>query len=266
MLNPNRNLALLRTIVDGEALDGGGSDAAPAAPAVPDSPAVAKTNTGFTTADLDAAREKAREQEKGKLYPEIERLKTELAKRDEQISAWQKAQEEAAEAKRKQADEDLDLRTLLQKKEEEWSNRIQEEAKQREQAFALLERERQFQELQAYRQSRLTQEEDSIIPELRDLVAGNSAEEIEASINSLKERSAAITNSVQAAMQQARQGMTGSRVTSPAAGPLDTDPDNRSFTDADVRSMSLADYAKNRARLLGSAASNRNQGIFGSLG
>jgi hypothetical protein len=57
--------------------------------------------------------------------------------------------------------------------------------------------------------------------------------------------------------------MAGSRVTSPAAGPLDTDSGHKTFTAEDISTMSVADYAKNRSALLGQAASQRNRGMFG---
>lgn len=256
----NRNLDFLRTIVEGGEGGGGITDPAPVVPAEPSSPAAPATNSiGFTAEDLA----KAREQEKNKLYPEMDRLKAELAKRDEQIAAWNKAQQDAADADRRKAESEMDFHTLLQKKEEEFNARLAEEAAQREQAFTLLEREREFQALQNHLQTRLAEEENSIIPQLRDLVTGTSVDEIEASIAAMKERSALIISDTQAAMQSARQGMQGSRITSPASGPLDTDPENRSYTDADVRSMSMADYIKNRPRLLGGASSNSGRGLFG---
>lgn len=256
----NRNLDFLRTIVEGGEGGGGITDPAPVVVTEPSSPAApAPVNTGFTADDLA----KAREQEKNKLYPELERLKSELSKRDEQIAAWNKAKEDAAASQRQQEEAQMDFHTLLQRKEEEFNARLAEEAAEREKAFSLLEREREFQSLQSHLQQRLAEEENEIIPQLRDLVTGSNVDEIEASIAAMKERSARIVADTQAAMQSSRQGMQGSRITSPAAGPLDTDPEHRSYTDADVRSMSMADYIKNRPRLLGGASSNSGRGLFG---
>lgn len=255
----NRNLDFLRMIVEGGEGGGGITDPAPVVSAEPSSPAAPVVNTGYTAEDLA----KARTQEKDKLYPEIERLKADLAAKEARISAWEQSQKDAADAANRKAEAEMDFHTLLAKKEEEFNLRLQEEAAQREQAFTLLEREREFQALQSHLQTRLAEEENSIIPQLRDLVTGTSVDEIEASIAAMKERSALIISDTQAAMQSARQGMQGSRITSPASGPLDTDPEHRSLTDADVRSMSMADYIKNRSRLLGGASSNSGRGIFG---
>jgi GH15 family glucan-1,4-alpha-glucosidase len=121
----------------------------------------------------------------------------------------------------------------------------------------------EFNELVNYRSTRLEQERDSIVPELIDLIAGNTQEEIEQSISTLKEKSSSILQSAQAALQSVRQQQKGASVTAPSSGPLDNDPSQQSFTPDSLRDMSMADYAKQRAKLLGNAASNRGQGLFG---
>jgi hypothetical protein len=210
---------------------------------------------------------RAREQEKSKVYPQIERLREELSalkrEKEEREAAEAAAQAEAETEARRKAEEEMEIRDLLAKKEEEFTSQLEAERLERERAFALLETEKRFQELQGYRQQRLEQERDSIIPELLDLVDGSSLEEIDASIENLRERSSRILDSAQQAMQSARRDMAGSRVTAPAAGPLDTDPDNRSYTPDDIRGMSMADYMKNRQRLLGDSAASRGRGLFG---
>lgn len=225
---------------------------------------------GQYTAD-DIAR--ARAQEKEKLYPQLEKLKEELTlikQREQEREAKeaerkaQRAQREAELAKKKKEEEEeqLELRDLLRRKEEELQAQIEAERAEREKALALLEQERRFQALMQYRQQRLEQERDNIIPELIDMISGNSEDEIEQSILALKEKSAKISESVSLAMQQTRKDMVGSRVTVPASGPLDNDSEQRSYSPTDISNMSMADYAKNRAKLLGNAGNNRGQGLF----
>ena len=217
---------------------------------------------------------KAREQEKAKLYPQLEKMKEELAslKREREEAAAREAERQAriaeeesraAQLKKEQEENELSFKDLLKKKEQEFQSQLENERLERERAIALLEQERKFQELMNYRQGRLEQERENIIPELIDLIEGNSADEIEQSIATLKEKSARILDSAQQAMQSARAQMAGPRVTAPAAGPLDNDSSQQSFTPDSIRDMSLADYAKQRAKLLGNAASNRGQGLFG---
>lgn len=217
----------------------------------------------YSEADL----QKVREQEKSKLYPQIESLKEELnvLKQDRESRLEEEARlraEAEAEAKRL-AEDEMDVRELLSKKEQEFEARLEAERLEREKAFALLDRERNFSELQNYRSSRLEQERDNIIPELIDLITGETPEEVENSIAGLKDRSSRILESAQQALSSARREMTGSRITSPASGPLDNNSEQKSFTAEQIASMSVSEYAKYRGKLLGQAASERGKGLFG---
>lgn len=231
---------------------------------VADAPTTKATSKQFYTEE-DLA--KVRSQEKEKLYPQIDKLKEELEglkrERDEEarLKAEQAAQEEAA--RKAAAEDELDVRSLLKTKETEWQEQLERERQERERAFALLEREKAFADLQNYRAQRLDQERENIIPELVDLITGNTQEEVEASIEGLKERSARILESAQSAMQSARKEMTGTRVTAPSAGPLETNSENRQFTAEDISSMSMNDYAKYRERLLSPQARGKSRGLFG---
>lgn len=220
-------------------------------------------NKAYTEEDL----KKVREQEKSKLYPQIDSLKEELAvlkkEREERLAEAEKLRAEQEAEARKKAEAEMDVRQLLETKEKEWAEKLEAERLEREKAFTLLERERQFAELSEYRSARLNEERDNIIPELLDLITGNNKEEIEQSIAGLKERSSRILDSAQQAMQSARREMTGSRVTAPPSGPLDTNSDQQQFTAEQIAAMSVTEYAKYRGKLLGTAASERGKGIFG---
>jgi hypothetical protein len=229
-----------------------------------------RTVPTFTAEDLA----KVRAQEKDKVYSTMEKMKEELAslkkEREEREAVEQKRREERvareAERTKKKQEEDeqeLSFKELLKKKEDEFNTQLERERTERESAFALLEREREYQELTAYRQQRLEQERENIIPEMIDLIQGNTADEIEASIATLKDKSTRIFESVANASQQTRKEMVGARITAPANGPLDNDSDSISASPDDLRNMSMADYAKNRQKLLGSTGINRGQGLFG---
>lgn len=227
--------------------------------------------TSYTAEDLA----KAREQEKSKLYPELERYKAQLAtfekaeaeravKEAEAKEARRVRDAEAAAKKKSEEEAELGFKELLALKEKELEEKVAVERIERERAFALLDREREFTELQSYRQSRLEAERDSIIPELIDLIQGNNKDEIEQSINTLKDKTAKISESVAQASQQARSNLVGTRVTAPTAGPLENDPSSQTYTPDDLRNMSMSDYAKNRSRLLGASGTNRGNGLFGN--
>lgn len=231
------------------------------------SPATDTTSRFYTDEDIA----KARAQEKDKLYPQIENLKEELSvlKKEREEKAAKKAAKEAeeaakrAEAEKKRQEEEMELRDLLSKKEQEWESRLEAERQEREKAFALLEREKTFTEIQNYRQTRLEQVRDNIIPELIDLVQGNSIEEIDASIAGLQERSSRILESAQQAMQATRRDIQGTRVTTPPAGPLDINTGNRQLSAEEIAAMPLNEYAKLRSQLLSPSAQGRSQGLFG---
>jgi hypothetical protein len=233
-----------------------------------DAPTVKTTKTtdsskGYTEEDLA----KVRSQEKDKLYPQIEKLKSELEEikqmREAELAAKQ-AEKEAQDAEeRTRLEADLDVRELLKKKETEWSEQLERERQERERAFALLEREKTFAEIQNFRQQRLEEEREAIIPELLDLVTGNTQDEINTSIESLKDRSTRILESAQQAMQSARKEMTGSRVTAPPTGPLDINSEQRNFTADEISAMPMNEYAKYRQRLLSPKAQGKGSGLFG---
>jgi hypothetical protein len=232
---------------------------------------VSTPNAKYTNEDLA----KARSQEKEKLYPVVDKLKEELAilkqereeaRAKEAERAAKRAQREAertAEAKAK-AEEELSAKELIAKRDKEWQAQLESERAETQRAFALLEREREFQELTTYRQNRIEQERESIIPTLIDLVQGSTKDEIEQSILALKAKSAQIFEDVAAASQNSRKEMVGTRITVPASGPLDNDSASGSFNPNDISNMSLADYAKNREKLLGMTGKTRGQGLFGN--
>jgi DNA repair exonuclease SbcCD ATPase subunit len=210
---------------------------------------------------------KVRSQEKSKLYPEIDSLKEELnsLRKEKEEEAARRAAEAEAEALRlKEAQEsELDAKSYAELKTKELQEQLERERQERERAFALLEREKTYADLQAYRQQVLETERDAIIPELVDLIAGNTREEISASVESLKERSAKILESAQSAMQNARKEMTGTRATLPPAGPLETNSEQRNFTPQEIAAMSQNEYAKYRDRLLSPQARGKSSGMFG---
>jgi hypothetical protein len=221
------------------------------------------TTKGYTKEDL----EKVREQEKSKLYPQIDGLKEEVAllkkEREDRVKAEEAQRLAAEEAAKKKQEDDMDVRSLLEKKEREWEDRFNNERLERERTSALLDQERRFAELNDYRNHRVSEESESIMPELLDLVTGNTPEEIEQSIAGLKDRSVRILEAAQQSMQNARRDMVGSRVTVPPTGPMDTNLENQQFTAEQISAMSVTEFAKHRGKLLGQAANARGRGLFG---
>ena len=223
-------------------------------------PIQSQSGKSYTEEDV----KKFREQEKSKLYPQIDSLKEEInllkKDREERLAEAERLRAEQEAEARKKAEAEMDVRTLLEQKEKEWSEKLEAERVEREKAFLLLERERQYSEITEYRNLRLSQEQENILPELLDLISGNNQEEIEASISGLKERSARILDSAQAATQSLRREMTGTRATLPPT--LENNSDQQQFTAEQIAAMSVADYAKYRSRLLPNVGQG-GKGIFG---
>jgi hypothetical protein len=241
----------------------------------------AEISTATNPENDDVAKriQEARAQEKSKLYPQLEKLQEEVsllrkereelaAKEAERAARRQQREAELAAEKKAKQEEEMSFKELLKSKEEEFQAQLAAERADRERAFALLEREREFQELTNYRSQRIEQERDNIVPALIDLVQGNTKDEIEQSILNLKAKSAQIIEEASAALQGAaqnsRRDMVGTRVTVPASGPLDNDSASNPLATGDVSQMSMADYIKNRDKLLRSGATNRGQGLFGN--
>jgi hypothetical protein len=237
----------------------------------------AEITTSTNPANDDVAKriQEARAQEKSKLYPQLEKLQEEvsiLRKEREEANALeaQREAERAAKraereaAKKAQLEDEMSVKELLKAKESEWQKQLESERQERERAFAMLEREREYNELQNYRSQRLAAEQSSIAPELIDLVSGNTKEEIEQSIADLKTRSTRIFESIAAAQQDSRKQMVGASITAPASGPLDNNSDSYSFTPDAIKNMSAKEYAEKRSKILGAASNNRGQGLFGN--
>lgn len=208
---------------------------------------------------------KVRKEEKDKLYPRIEEMQAELkALREEQAAraaAEQAAQDEAAALAKAAAEAEMSAKELIQAKEQEWTAKFSELEAARERDAALLDMERRFAGLQAYRSQRMEESADEIMPELRDLVSGDSEEAIEASIAAMIARTNTIMANITQGQQQARAQQRGVTPTAPATGPGDTDPLNQTITADDIKNMSMPEYAKHRDRLM-AASKNNSRGLF----
>jgi hypothetical protein len=216
----------------------------------------------FTQADL----EKAREQEKSKVYKRLEtmqetvsRLEKEAQARADAEEANRKAAEDAAEVERQSQ---LSVKELLAERESQWRAEQDDLRQQIAAERALRERESQYAELVEARNQIIAQYSDRVAPQLLDLISGETPEQIQQSAEDMAVRTDQILAQSMEAMQNARQQMPTARVTAPASG--DNAGANRQFTPDDIRGMSMAEYVKHRASLLGRGADGtRNRGLFG---
>lgn len=199
---------------------------------------------------------KARTQEKDKLYGRIEDMDAQLKelKKERQAMERERKAEEDRIAAEQQAklEEQMELRELLNKKDQEWNQRFQSIEQERERDRATFEREKALMEVESYRLQRVEQEAEYILPELRDLVRGNSIEEVDRSIEDMKNRTNAVLGNFAGVTSQ--QPPRGSAPTAPPVGPMEQMPSHEQLTPEDIRSMDIETYKKYRESLLASAS------------
>jgi len=225
----------------------------------------------FTEDELEAARR----QEKDKLYPKLTKLEEKLAQFEQErqaaIDAAQAAAQRAEDERKKREEEELGLRDLIVKKEDElkaqfntvqqeWEQKLTALQQQNEAQQALLERERQYQALTAYKNRRIQEDQDELMPELLDFITGNTEEEIESSISTIKERTAAIVGGIQQSLGQQPQRVRGVSPTGATpSGPLENVTEQQTLTSADIANMSMEQYAQIRGRLMEAASATRRR-------
>lgn len=247
-----------------------------------------QTPTGyFTKADLDAAireaKEKARSEERDKLYPQLEASKNQLGELGQQVKTLTEAEQEREKArlkaerdaeKARKAAEDAELTAAqrLEKRQQEMQDqfdraRQEQEAalaqmqQQRELDLALFQKEREMADLQIYIRDRVSAESENIAPELLDFIGGNDKAEVDASIELVKSKTAAIVEGMRQAQIAQRAGMPG---TAPSAGATGLTPgldtgNGQQVTAEDIAGMSMKDFAALRQR---AGIGNAGQGIF----
>lgn len=261
-----------------------------------DQPLQIPTGPFFTAEDLA----RVRQEEKDKLYNQINRNNEELASLRDQVGSLTAAEQRraaqleeeqqrlAAEA-RAAEEQELDAKSLIQRKEQEWQQQLQqtqqtweqkfeEERQKREQAELLREKEREFNDLKEYAQAQVAANEGKIAPQLLPWINGNSREEIDAAVV----RAIETTDQIAAEMQQlvgvqdpnmiqqqipgqpvvpAPPVTPGTRVTT---GPSNQDPGAQfqTLTNEQIKNMPLSEYAKLRGQL-GIGAQGQNRGLFG---
>lgn len=232
---------------------------------VPPEPAAAPPAKMFTEDDLN----RARQQEKDKLYARLSKV-DDLEAKFASMAAEREAAEKAAAdaeaarlsaeqlAERQRAEAEMSAKEYADTRHSELLSQLETIQREREQERAVFAKEREYNELQAYRTQRMQEASDQIAPELLDLVSGSSQEEIDASIGVLTERTNRILDSI-----QAQQGAyTPPRPVSPTGGPT-TDPiggtASKTYSVPDLQNMSMADYIKNRTQLLGAASQQFHQ-------
>lgn len=247
----------------------GGSEPAIEIPITPEP----TPNSGPTFTADDLA--KARQEEKDKLYSRLSKTEEQLtsvseqlkqvlnerqAERDAEAARIREAEAAAEEARKKAAEEEMTFKDLLAQRDAEWQERFTKYEQDREQERALLEKERLLAEHMSYIQRRANEERENIAPELIDFISGDTPEQVEASIELLKEKTASIASNIASATTApAMRGV--SPVGYGADGPLNNHSATKTYTAEELRNMPISEYAKHvRPHVLGS--SSHGKGLF----
>jgi dTMP kinase len=242
----------------------------------PPAPAV-NPDKVFTPEQVAAAIEKARKEEKDKVYNRLESLEEGWKKAQSDLEAAQSAKQaeidaaaaaarEAAEAEARKRFEESDAKTLLAEAQKTWEQKFSEIEAAREAEKALFAKEREFNELADFTRSKVQAALDNneIAPQLAAFVSGNTPAEVEASLEFVKAKSEEIAEAIVSTTKQARAQQRGVSSSGYApVGPTDTNPGTVTFTPDQLKNMSMQDFAKYRGSLLGAAGTQNNRGLFG---
>jgi hypothetical protein len=213
----------------------------------------------YFTADQVA---RIRQEEKEKLYSRLEQTEqqlNEMRRLQEEREKAELTERERIEAERKAEEEKaMEVRDLLERREQEWNDRFTQLEEDRARQEALFQRERELQELDRYRQQMTEQNAEYIMPELRDLISGTTVEEIDRSVNEMRERTSAIMQNIADAAQQVqRPTMRGVTPTgAPPVGPMEQASTYENLTADQISNMSMDEYRQHRDRLLQAASPN----------
>lgn len=228
----------------------------------------------FTAEDI----ERARQQERDKLYGRITRSDERFRTLEEEVTslrqaaqeraaAEQQAREEAAETLRRKQEDELSARQLIEQREREWQDRFSKFQQEQEIARVAYEKDKQHLALKNYIERRAREEmaNELIGDELIDFINGNNEEEVEASILILRDKTKRILDGIREGQQQARAGMQGVQGTGapPAGGPLDnlSAPSQREMTLEELRAIPPSQWGNYRGQF-GLTGSDSNQGLY----
>jgi DNA repair exonuclease SbcCD ATPase subunit len=212
----------------------------------------------YTEEDVTRARQEEQHRVNERLEDVTAQLQLLQQERQAELAERQRQIDESNEALKAEEENEMEIRDLLARREAEFNAQINEINSRYETDRAIFERERALVEAQRYRIERIEQESENIMPELRDLVYGDSPEQVDASIEEMKARSAAIWENMQQAMQP--QPFRGAASPSlPPIGPMEQLPQMEQLTPDDIKNMDMDTYKRYRQQLL-QATSPRNRG------
>jgi len=243
---------------------------------VPANPNPAPAPRTFTEEEVTAIRR----QEKDKLYGEIDKAKADAIERQAQLETQldifkqeKKDQTKVAEAEANAAAADLkareeaemsakelllsredEMETKINEVQNEWESKFNKLQAESQQQAALLDQERAFQALETYKNRRVSEEQEEIMPELMDLVAGGDEAAIEASILAAKAKTSAIMESIQEGQASLRAPRGVPATGASPTGPMEDQTSQQTLNAEQIRNLSNEQYSQLRDQLLPQAS------------
>lgn len=228
----------------------------------------------WTQEEMYAEIERVRKEEKDKLYPAKNQTEQALAKtladletlKNAETTRQQALADAEAEAQRVAAEAEMTANQrldVLRREMEERNRHYEEELAMRD---AVMQREREFFDLENYAARVLAANSENIIPQLADIesVRGNTQEEIDAKVKKLVEKSMGILQDMRDAQSGVQRSAPGVSTSSPPMGPQEMLLNGqKTFTPEALAAMSQAEYASIRHLLPTGRSGGGGRGLFG---
>lgn len=206
-------------------------------------------------------------------YAETQQTLQQLqAEREEREAAAQAEADRLAEEQRKAREEEMSVRQLLEQERQERERTAQQFQEELAKRDRLLELNRQEAELNAYKASKLAEVQEpnhqtghpGIHPRLRDLVTGSTPEQIDASINSMVQRTGDMLEEMMQMQQTAARNIPGVSPTAGNIGVMDQQDQTRTFSDQELQGIAPGSPEHIALRQqYGIAGRGNGQGMFG---
>lgn len=220
----------------------------------------------FTEADL----ERAREQEKSKLYDRLERQQQQLdvfkstvddlkAEKDARLAETSAQRKAAEDAQRRAEEEKMSAQQLINAREAEFNKKLEEQRLEMDNKVALWQKEQRFLQLGAYATRRVAEEisEANVLPELAEYITGESEQDIEAAIAIAREKTDRIVKGAQTLTAPVPPGVSPTG----APGIMSLPQGPRELTPAEIAQMSMEQYKQYRLSR-GMDRRGNGQGMF----
>lgn len=220
--------------------------------------------------EINRERERVRTEEKNKLYPQLDDLRGQVTvlseERASRLQAEEEAQQAAAEAERLRQEAEMSAADRVQAMQTDMDRRFAQIELDRAQERALWDKETEFRSLEDYKGRRRAEEADNIIPQFMDLITGNNPEQVEASIEDMKQRSATLLAEIQGAQAVPVRQTPGLPVTGAPSVDMARmgEEGRRTFTTQELADMPMEEYQVYRQQLMGAASQQvRDRGLYG---